>query len=231
MIDSSLVEDGWGANLDLSSLDLGSGTCPAAGYVGVDLLEQEPDAQGLGRVLYADLFGGEPWPFESASCERLRAFHVIEHIPRDRVVIGSTRVRRSVRRPGGPPQVEYSSVPITQDALFWFFDQAYRIARPGCRFELAWPHPQSDDADKDPTHHRRIPSSMVHYLSVEGRRDMRILHYPVTCDWRVEDKSLLEIGTDTAMMPFQREDGSFDGPAARRSHGAFHEIRVTLVKS
>lgn len=227
MNDSSLAEE----NLDLSSLDLGSGTCPAAGYVGVDLLNQEPDEHGRGRVLCADLFGGEPWPFESDSCTRLRAFHVIEHIPRDRVVIGKTRVRRAIRRPGQKPLIEWSSIPMTQDALFWFFDEAWRIARRGCRFELAWPHPQSDDADKDPTHHRRIPSSMVHYLSAEGRRDMRVMHYPVVCDWTVVDKTLLEIGTDTALLPFQRADGSFDGAAARRSHGAFHEIRVTLLKA
>jgi hypothetical protein len=212
------------------SLDLGSGPEPAPGFVGVDLMARRGSPDGSGQVIYADLFGGAPWPFDDQSCGRLRSWHVIEHIPRDRIVCGSTDVRRTIRSPGKPKRVIRENVPVTQDAFFWFFDQAFRIAAPGCRFELAWPHPQSDGADQDPTHARRIPSSAMHYLSIEGRRAMRVLHYPAACDWRVEPGSLLELGSAERLAPFTNDAGEVDVLRAKQCHGVFNEIRVVLVK-
>lgn len=215
--------------VSLGALDLGSGPCPAAGYVGVDLFEQDPSESGQ-RVVFADLFDGTPWPFESGSVKLLRASHVIEHIPHDRVHIGTTAVKRVVRAPGKEPVTHWVHIPRSQDAFFWFFDEAYRVAAPGCRFELRWPHPQSDDADQDPTHCRRIPSATLHYLSREGRRHLRVERYPVSCNWQTEPGSVFELGTPERMAPFTREDGSFDVAAARRAHGVFHEITAVLVK-
>lgn len=239
-----------------TALDLGSGPCPAPGYVGVDLCgeanggfgfqasgnhssgfggetPEAPKAQSpepSSPVLYCDLFAGTPWPFASGSVERLRAWHVIEHIPHERIVVGTTRVTRTVRSVDREPQVHRESIPAKQEAFFWFFDEAYRIARPGCRFELAWPHPQSDDADQDPTHCRRVPVSMLHYLSREGRRTLRVHHYPVACDWTVEPGSVVELAHDEKLAPFTLADGSVDFAAAKRAHGVFHEIVATLVK-
>lgn len=208
------------------ALDLGSGPCPAAGYVGVDLCAPDPGYE----VVYADLWGPEPWPFEDGSIERLRASHVIEHIPHDRIVIGTTRVRRTVKSPHRPTTIHHDSLPKTQDAFFRFFDEAFRVAQVGCRFELAWPHPLSDDADQDPTHCRRVPVATLHYLSREGRQRLRVHHYPVSCNWVVEPGSVMELGSEEALAPFTRPDGSVDVAAARRAHGVFHEIRAVLVK-
>jgi len=210
-------------------LDLGSGPTPAAGYVGVDLVTEET-GDDAPLVHYANLFDGTPWPFPSSSCARLRASHVIEHIPHDRIVIGQTRVKRVVRNSAGGKATHYETVPKTADAFFWFFDEAWRIAAPGCRFELAWPHPQSDGADQDPDHCRRVPTSMLHYLSWTGRRMLRVHHYPVSCNWLVEPGSVQELGSEESLAPFTLPDGSVDIAAARRAHGVFHEIRATLVK-
>lgn len=211
----------------LEALDLGSGPCPAPGYVGVDLCVADA---GSSSVLYCDLFEGNPWPFESGSIERLRASHVIEHIPHERVVVGTTRVTRRILSPHREPITIRESIGKTQEAFFWFFDEAYRIAKPGCRFELAWPHPQSDAADQDPTHTRRIPVSTLHYLSRQGRRTLGVHHYPVDCDWVVEPGSVMELASDEALSPFVLADGSIDIAAAKRAHGVFHEIRAVLVK-
>ena len=227
-----------------TALDLGSGPSPAAGYVGVDVCGTEgsgfrvqgsssegpsdSDPHSAPRVILHDLMSGTPWPFEDGSIERLRASHVIEHIPRDRVRIGQRRVVREIKRPGQAMVTEHSSIPIAQDAFFWFFDEAFRVAAPGCRFELAWPHPQHDHADQDPTHARRIPSATLHYLSKAGRRALRVTQYPVECDWHVE--SVTEMASDEALAPFLLPDGSVDLAAARRAHGVFHEIRAVLVK-
>ncbi len=209
------------------ALDLGSGPAPAAGYVGVDLC---PADEGH-EVVIADLMSGEPWPFESGSVERLRAHHVIEHIPHGRVETGARiKTRGVVRSPGRGPVTHIGSMPVTQDTFFWFFDEAWRVAAPGCRFELAWPHPQSDGADQDPTHQRRIPSSTLHYLSRAGRRALRVHQYPVGCDWQIVPGSVLELATDAELARFQNPDGSFDIARAKREHGVFHEIVATLYK-
>jgi hypothetical protein len=220
-----------------TALDLGSGPEPAPGFVGVDLCAA--GAEGA-SVVFVDLFSGAPWPFPSESVTRLRASHVIEHIPPGRVIVGVTRVRRTVRShifsadepmPPSPRVVtHFETIPRSQEAFFWFFDEAFRIAAPGCRFELAWPHPQSDGADQDPTHCRRIPVSMLHYLSRSGRRAMRVEHYPVECDWHIEPGSVQELATDETLAPFTRADGSIDFASAKRCHGVFHEIRAALVK-
>lgn len=212
------------------ALDLGSGPSPAPGYVGVDLFSSFDGETGAPRVLFANLFDGSRWPFEGGSIERMRAWHVIEHIPHERVVVGRTRVKRIVRGPGRPEVTHHETIPLTSDAFFWFFDEAYRVAAPGCRFELAWPHPLSDGADQDPTHCRRVNVQTLHYLSKEGRRTLRVHHYPVACDWLPEPGSVQELGSPESLAPFTRDDGSVDFMAARRSHGAFHEIRAVLVK-
>ena len=201
------------------ALDLGSGPCPAAGFVGVDLLSQDSP-----RVVFADLWSGERWPFEDGSIHALRASHVIEHIPHDRVKTGE-RVGfvREIRRPGLPPIVEQGSVEVTQDAFFWFFDEAFRVAAPGCRFELWWPHPWHDHADQDPTHCRRVPTATLRYINGEGRRGLRVAHYPVSCDWQIE--SVTEIGTDASLKYYA--DDIFK---ARQHVGSFHEIAAVLFK-
>lgn len=207
----------------ITALDLGSGPEPAPGFVGVDLLDQDEP-----RVIYANLWNGDPWPFEDGSIERLRASHVIEHIPHTLIHIDRQRIRRQIVSPLGTKSTHFVSVATTQDAFFWFFDEAWRVARPGCRFELSWPHPQSDPADQDPTHTRRIPSATLNYLSVAGRRALRVCHYPARCDWHVE--SCTEFGSDENLALYTRPDGTVDIPEAKRHYGIFHEITAVLVK-
>lgn len=202
-------------------LDLGSGPCPAPGFTGVDYgCDPAPGSS----VLHANLWDGTPWPFDDESVERLRASHVIEHIPHDRICIGTGVAKVTRRALGQPPTVRTQEYPITQDAFFWFFDEAFRIAKPGCTFELSWPHPNHDHADQDPTHCRRIPAVALTYLSREGRRTLRVHHYPVGCDWRIVPGSVQILGMDEEIKSFETI-----GEAARH-HGVFHEIRATLMK-
>lgn len=208
-------------------LDLGSGPDPAPDFTGVDFgCEAAPGRE----VLHVDLWDGRPWPFESDSIERLRAWHVIEHVPHDRVRIGTgmAKVVRQVRSEGKSAKItSWKPYPITQDAFFWFFDQAFRVAAPGCTFELAWPHPWHEHADQDPTHCRRVPVAALNYLSREGRRALRTHHYPVSCDWHVVPGSVVQVGSDDAMKPF---DGVLSKDLMGLCVNVFHEIRATLVK-
>jgi hypothetical protein len=209
-------------------LDLGSGPEPASDFTGVDFgCEAAPDR----TVLHVDLWDGNPWPFESDSIERLRAWHVIEHVPHERIHVGTGMAKVERRRHDKTGKAEkvvvHMPYAITQDAFFWFFDEAYRVAAPGCTFELAWPHPWHEHADQDPTHCRRVPVATLNYLSREGRRALRTHHYPVSCDWRVVPGSVVQIGSDHAMKPF---DGILSKDLMGLCVNVFHEIRATLVK-
>ena len=106
------------------------------------------------------LDNGTPWPWENDSVSQLRASHFIEHIRADTV--------------------------FGQDAFFWFFDEAYRIARPGATFQLIWPDLQSERAFQDPTHRRFIPRVSLLYLDKQWREAQGLGHYNVRCDWVAE---------------------------------------------
>lgn len=138
-------------------LDLGCGERPAEGYEGVD---RKPIAQH--RV---HLWNGEAWPWEVSSVDGLRANHVIEHISKGEVL-------------------RYDNV--YQDALFFFFEEAYRIIKPGGLFHLRWPLWYTVYAHMDPTHERFIPLRTLEYLSKRGREQLGVTFYEVGCDWEVE---------------------------------------------
>jgi hypothetical protein len=198
-------------------LDLGSGPTPAPDFLGVDL---GGDGDG---VVHVDLWNGHRWPFESNSIERLRAWHVIEHIPHDRVPLEMTEAK-VLRRSNGVETRSVVPFRRTQDAFFWFFDEAFRIAKSGCTFELAWPHPWHEHAVQDPTHCRSVSVATLHYLSREGRRSLRVHHYPVSCDWHIVPGSVTVLGSDESLLPYDSHE------VAARHVGAFHEIRATLIK-
>lgn len=141
-------------------LDLGAGPRPREGFQGVDIVEGVTDH-------CFDLCSGFRWPFEDNSVEELHSSHFIEHIKNDYIkVYGENDVLLG-----------------EQDALFRFFDEAYRVAKPGATFTVIWPALQSVRAFQDPTHRRFIPHFMIAYLSVEGRKAMGVEHYNVKCNW------------------------------------------------
>lgn len=137
-------------------LDLGSGQHPAEGFKGVDIAPVT-DFQ-------FDLASGEDWPWASDSVDELRASHFIEHLPAAYIVFDESWGSR-------------------QDALLFFFDQAFRIAKHGASFTLIWPALQNVRAFMDPTHRRFIPNEMLLYLNREWRKANALDHYNVSCHW------------------------------------------------
>lgn len=142
-------------------LDLGSGAKPVAeGWTGVDL---RPPSDGV----EFDFSSGRSWPFADESVSELHSSHLIEHLEKKRVVV-----------PTQPPERERR-----QDLLFWFFEEAYRVAQPGARFTVRWPALRNDDAFADPTHYRQLPIGFLLYLSTEGQRARNVESYDVRCNW------------------------------------------------
>ncbi len=142
---------------ELLRLDLGSGPRPAEGFRGVDIVPGQTDYT-------FDLCNGKPWPFADDSVDELRSSHFIEHIDAAYVWYGDMGCKRI-------------------DALLWFFDEAFRIAKPGAVFTVQWPALKSVRAFQDPTHRRFIPAETITYLCTEGRKAMGVEHYGATCNW------------------------------------------------
>ena len=142
----------------LLKLDLGSGPRPAEGFKGVDIVQGVTDFR-------VDLCSGESWPFAANSVDELRSSHFIEHIDAGYVWIGERGFQ------------------ARRDALLWFFDEAFRVAKDGAVFTVQWPALQSVRAFQDPTHRRFIPAETITYLSREGRKAMGVEHYGATCNW------------------------------------------------
>lgn len=195
-------------------LDLGCGTTPAEGYVGVDLPEDETiDSVSLSPlqpkidergVIRFDLASGIPWPFADDSVDGLYSAHVIEHLPAEFIETFAWErgeYGQSVLRRTG-----------MQDALFWFLDEAWRVTKPGGKFLLRWPSLEDARtgaiqlaAFQDPTHRRFIPSSQIHYWSATGRKTLGVEQYRIRCDWTV---AALEVEGQTVPHLCQRELGT-----------------------
>ncbi len=182
----------------VAQVDLGSGARPKEGFVGIDLGEGYDLASGR-EVWQFDLASGDAWPLADGQVTELYSSHLIEHLPACNV-----RAHEFVNSSG-----ERSAVPglqrftREQDALFWFMDEAYRIAAPGARFEVHWPALVDLRAEPprwlttpfmDPTHRRFIPFETFEYFNREQREQLQVTGYAVSCDWVVVDRMQGSLG-------------------------------------
>ena len=154
-------------------LDLGSGEYLRDGFESVDLFM--PDA-----IHKVNLFMF-PWPWEDSSIDELHCSHFIEHIPMTWVTSRTSNL--------GDKYDEHSHIPLnseSRDLFCMFFNEAYRILKPGGLFTVVWPALQSTRAFQDPTHRRFIPTEALLYLSAKWRLDNKIGHYLCSCNFNVE---------------------------------------------
>lgn len=146
-------------------LDLACGQTPIEGYEGVDLL-----APQAARKLDLCRF---PWPIADSSVDELYCSHFIEHLPcreveaRDLVDVNPQTVDRWVG----------------VDMFFAFFDEAFRILKPGGKFRVICPSLRSNRAFQDPTHRRFIAAETFAYLSRDWRKATMLDHYRVRCNF------------------------------------------------
>lgn len=128
-----------------------------------------------------------PWPFASESIETLHSSHLIEHLP----LLDE----------------------LGRDCLFVFFEEAWRISKPGALFHLRWPvpfHPKTGmpmpSAWFDPTHYRHIPYQQLDYLSTAGRAAMGVESYAVRCNWVLHrDVTIRELTSDGSVLEYDVE--------------------------
>jgi len=138
-----------------------------------------------------DFSSGEPWPFDDDSVDELRSSHLIEHIP-SMDACEWVRGREKLIDPGHAWERRHETF---KDLLFHFFDEAFRVIKPGGKFEVRWPALINErtgemnlTAFQDPTHRRFIPLKTFHYFSRSGREALGVAQYNVTCNWVMESR-------------------------------------------
>jgi SAM-dependent methyltransferase len=140
---------------------------------------------GLAVECY-DFTSVDPWPFADDSADALRSSHLIEHLP---------------------------AMPLAgKDLLIRFFEEAWRVAKPGAIFELRWPvpfHPITGlpipSAWWDPTHYRHIPLQQIwSYFTSEGRAGMGVESYGIRCNWSCAEPPIVRALTeDDAVLEYR----------------------------
>lgn len=178
---------------ELLKLDLGSGPRPAEGFKGVDIVPGQTDYT-------FDLCSGQRWPWADSSVSEMRSSHFIEHI--DACYITTPEGKRL-------------------DALYWFFQEAYRVAKDGAVLSLQWPALKSVRAFQDATHRRFLPAEFTTYLSRDGQKAMGVEHYAPDCNWigSVQPTIAAEPETDKDREMALRADSSDDKQAYYKAKG------------
>lgn len=185
-------------------LDLACGQRPRAGFTGVDLY-----ADGCERV---DLLTF-PWPWADASVDEVVCSHFIEHIP----MVYLDKDNREHARAGEG----------RKDAFFAFFDELYRVLKPGGRVEIVVPYLRSTRAFQDPTHRRFICEDTFLYLMAEWRKANGLDHYGPSCNF------LFAPGSPVRIVD-QMESIRHQDVVAQRMAGLWNiiqDLKVELVKS
>ena len=153
-------------------LDLGCGVFPKEGFEGVDFFS--PTARHKVNLCKF------PWPWEDSSIDELYSADFLEHIP-----------DCYVKSDG----VTYLSVPqdsSDKDLLCRFMDEAYRVLKPGGRFEIMVPSGMSSLGFRDPTHRRFFFNDSFYYFNYNWRESRGLGHYLCMCNFEVSVYTIVE---------------------------------------
>ena len=153
-------------------LDFGCGSHPKEGFEGVDVSLTLPIKHRVNLLVF-------PLPWKDSSVDEIWCSHFIEHIPAREVTDSDLHEWATA----APKSLGTSHAMLGQDMLLAFFDECWRILKPGGKITVVWPALQTSRAFKDPTHRRFMPLEMVDYLSAEGRMRMGLTHYHAKCNF------------------------------------------------
>jgi len=138
-----------------------------------------------------------PWPFKDNSVTSTFASHYLEHIPHGDGY---------------------------HDPFFQFFDELYRILKPGGTATFVTPYYTSMRTFQDPTHMRFIGEASYLYVSKKWRELNKLTHYPIKANFEV-------VGMNHAISPeFEGRTQEAVQYAASHSWNVVNDIVVTLKK-
>lgn len=138
-----------------------------------------------------------PWPFENESIDEIFCSHFLEHIPHGDGF---------------------------NDPFFDFFNEVYRILKPGGKATFITPYYTSMRAFQDPSHNRMITEATYAYLDLDWRVKEKLEHYPIRANLKV-------IGYDYIYHPeYQNIDKQDQEFALKHFWNVGADMRVTLQK-
>lgn len=162
-------------------LNLGCGNRPIKdeGWVNVDKFDN------VGADQVVDLFK-MPYPWLDNSIEGILCSHFLEHIPHSLVPHNMDTFPWSGR------QLEL----LKLDGFFAFFEECYRILKPGGYIEIECPFGWSTGAFQDPTHTRYIVLQTFGYLHRDEAEKDKPFDYGLRADFIIKEANhaKLELG-------------------------------------
>ena len=151
-------------------LDLACGDNKREGFFGIDVVKTE-------SVDYVFDLQQFPWPIESESVEEINCSHYIEHIPHDNT--------KAILKESNSFEEFKDKMVASKDGAIEFFNEIYRILKPGGKVKLIAPYYSSIRAWGDPTHTRAICDLSFYYLDKKWMDDNKLSHYGLNCDFEV----------------------------------------------
>jgi predicted SAM-dependent methyltransferase len=130
--------------------------CYEPGWVNVDKFAHAGIQERINLWRFPWIRSSNGSPFNTSSIDSIFCAHLIEHIPHE--------VRTANSLPLGWRK-DYEAMCDEYDGFFVFFNEVWRILKPGSTIHLRVPFGVSYDALCDPTHTRRIVPGSFSYLT------------------------------------------------------------------
>jgi predicted SAM-dependent methyltransferase len=157
--------------IDRLRIDLACGNNKKEGFFGIDVAETPSTDYIHDLTIY-------PWPIKSESVEEVHCSHYIEHIPHE-------NIRACLKKSNSFEEFKESLL-NSKDGLIEFFNELYRILKPGGKAKLIAPYYSSMRSVGDPTHVRSIADSTFWYIVKKWIVDNNLEHYGLECDFDVK---------------------------------------------
>jgi len=159
-------------------LNLACGDTVLEGFKGIDIAS---DCAGADYVMDLQKY---PWDIESESVEEIYCSHYVEHIKHDNVAMDLKEVLdKSNNFDEFKQNISKEEFLNPKDGFIKFFEEVYRILKPGGKITVIAPYYSSMRNDSDPTHVRGISDYTFLYLNKEQREAMHLTHYGINCDF------------------------------------------------
>ena len=129
-------------------LDLGCGNNPREGFIGVDQYKMDKVTTVLNVVANDSKGNFKKWPWADNSVDEIHSSHFVEHLDYDR---------------HNPERVH-------------FFNEAWRVLKPGAKMTVITPHWCSNRAWGDPTHASKPVSEMSFFYLKKDWRESQAPH-------------------------------------------------------
>jgi predicted SAM-dependent methyltransferase len=152
-------------------VDLACGDNKKEGFIGLDI----SDCEGVDKVHDLNIY---PWPFEDNSVDEVHCSHYIEHIPHLNI--------QAVLKQSNSFDEFKEKLSNDKDGFIKFFNELYRIMKPGATATIIAPYYMSVRAFGDPTHQRYIGDFSFYYVNKEWRDNNKLSHYGITCNFDAE---------------------------------------------